>query len=91
MDVTLSTELEELIDSKVASGHYASRMEVIGHAVRLLAEQDLAREARCQQLRREIVRGLEQLDRGEGVPLDIEAIKLKARQLRDAQPTMKPR
>ncbi len=90
MGVTLSTELEELIDSKVASGHYASRVEVIDHALRLLAERDLAREARYQELRREIARGLEQLDRGEGVPLDVEAIKLKARHLRDAQTAMTP-
>jgi len=42
---------------------------VIGHALRLLAERDLAREARYQELRREIARGLEQLGRGEGSPL----------------------
>ena len=79
MNVALSPELEELIDSKVGNGRYDSASEVVSDAVRLLDEWDRIQEARQMELKRDIRRGLDQLDRGESAPLDIEAIKAKAR------------
>ena len=79
MNVTLSPELEKLVDAKVNSGLYASSSEVVSDALRLLDEWDRIQEARQAELKRDIRRGLEQLDRGESAPLDVEAIKKKAR------------
>ena len=79
MNVALAPELEELIDSKVDSGLYESPSEVVSDALHLLHEWDRIQEARQAELKRDIRRGLEQLDRGESAPLDVEAIKAKAR------------
>ncbi len=79
MNVALSPEFEQLIDTKVESGRYGSASEVVSEALRLLDEWDRIQQARRAELKRDIRRGLEQLDRGDSAPLDIEAIKAKAR------------
>ncbi len=79
MNVALSPELVKLIGTKVDSGRYGSANEVVSDALRLLDEWDRIQEARQTDLRRDVRRGLEQLDRGESAPLDMDAIKAKAR------------
>ena len=79
MNVSLTPELESLVQEKVKSGLYNSASEVIREALRLLQEQDQLRQIRMQNLRKEIQIGIDQLDRGEGVPYDMEAIKVRAR------------
>ena len=79
MNVSLTQELEALVEEKVRSGMYHSASEVIREALRLLKEQDQLREIRLAELRKEIAIGVEQADRGELVPLDIEAIKAEGR------------
>ena len=75
MNVYLTREWEEFIRQKVASGPYHSASEVIGEGLRLLKEQDVLKEYRLGELRREIRVGLEQSRRGESVPLDMAAVK----------------
>ncbi len=70
VNVSLTPELEHLVAKKVESGRYTSASEVIREALRLLEEQDQLRQKRLAEVRRKIDRGLEQLDRGEGVPGD---------------------
>lgn len=82
MTIALTPDLEAFVDAKVTSGLYRSPIEVIGDALRLLEERDRLAESRRQELRREIARGLEQLERGEKAPLDMAEIKRKARELR---------
>lgn len=79
MDVTLTPELERLIHDKIASGLYASESEVIREALRLLKDRDELRLLAAEDLRREIQKGLDQLDRGESVLLDAERIKAEGR------------
>ncbi|MEM7350468.1 MAG: type II toxin-antitoxin system ParD family antitoxin [Acidobacteriota bacterium] len=79
MNVALSPDLVALIDTKVDSGRYQSASEVVTDALRLLDEWDRMQQARQAELQRDVRRGLEQLDRGESAPLDMEAIKAKAR------------
>jgi antitoxin ParD1/3/4 len=67
MNVSLTPELEKLVASKVQSGRYQSASEVIREGLRLLEDQDRLRAA---QVRRKIQVGLDQLDRGEGIPGD---------------------
>jgi antitoxin ParD1/3/4 len=79
MTVVLTPELEELIAEKVRSGQYHSPTEVVHEALQLLNERDLIRQHRMEELSREIAIGIEEANRGELVPLDVEAIKAKAR------------
>jgi antitoxin ParD1/3/4 len=61
MNVSLTPELEKLVDGKVSSGMYQTASEVIREGLRLLAERDAARES----LRRDIQAGFDAIDRGE--------------------------
>ena len=63
MNVSLTPELERLVNEKVESGLYQTASEVVREALRLLKERDLARE----QLRVDVHSGFSQLMRDEGV------------------------
>lgn len=60
MTITLTEELEELINEKIKSGAYKSADEVIVASLRLLE----AREKGMDALRREIMRGIEDIQQG---------------------------
>jgi len=70
MDVSLTPELEKLVNSQVESGKYGSVSEVINEALRLLQEHEKSREARLEALRLEIAKAIDQADRGELIPGD---------------------
>jgi antitoxin ParD1/3/4 len=61
MNVSLTPELEKLVDRKVSSGMYQTASEVIREGLRLLAERDAARDS----LRRDIKAGFDAVERGE--------------------------
>jgi antitoxin ParD1/3/4 len=65
MNVSLTPELEKLVEDKVKSGLYNSASEVVREALRLLKEQDDLKRLRLEELRREVQIGLDQLERGE--------------------------
>lgn len=79
MNVSLTPELEELVNQKVESGLYNSASEVIREGLRLLKEQDDLKQIRQEEVRREVLKGYEQSQRGESRPLDVETIKVKGR------------
>lgn len=68
MNVSLTPELERRIAERIDSGLYASASEVVREGLRLLFEAEEMRERRLGQLRADVERGLDQLDRGEGLP-----------------------
>ncbi|MFT7723479.1 MAG: type II toxin-antitoxin system ParD family antitoxin [Roseateles sp.] len=76
MNVNLTPQLEEMVRAKVTSGMYTSASEVVREALRLMGEQDRLKEAKVEELRREVKRGLES---GPSEPWDVAAIKKKAR------------
>ena len=63
MNVHLTPELEQMIQSKIKSGRYNSASEVMCKALQLMNEYDLARE----EVRKKIAEGLESLRMGKGV------------------------
>lgn len=65
MNVSLTPELEALIQAKVATGLYNNASEVIREALRLLNEQDQLKDLRRQLLQRELAIGLSGLEQGE--------------------------
>lgn len=67
MNISLTKELEQLVNDKVNSGKYQSVSEVIGEALRLLDERDRLQEARLAELKAKIRVGIEELERGEGI------------------------
>jgi antitoxin ParD1/3/4 len=79
MNVSLTPELERRISQKVESGLYTTASEVVREGLRLLFEQDEAREQRLAKLRADIEFGLDQLDRGETLDGDEMFAELTAR------------
>lgn len=77
MNVSLTPQLEDLVQKKVASGLYGSASEVMREALRLLEERDRVHALRLEELRTEIRKGL---DSGLATPLDMGAIKARGRQ-----------
>jgi antitoxin ParD1/3/4 len=65
MNVSLTPELEQFVQSLVASGRYQTASEVVREGLRLLEEREQARETALNELRAKIRRGIEQADRGE--------------------------
>lgn len=87
MNISLTPELDSYVQEKVKTGMYHSASEVIREGLRLLQEQDLLRQARLEQLRREIAIGVEQIERGQYTDYDVdnleplvEKIEAKARE-----------
>ena len=66
MNVSLTPELERLVNEKVESGLYQTASEVVREALRLLKERDQTRE----RLRADVQAGFDQLARGEGRAYD---------------------
>lgn len=79
MDISLTSQLEKVVEEKVASGLYNSASEVVGEALRLLDDHDRLQQIKLERLRNERQAGL---DSGESGPLDMEAIKADARKRR---------
>jgi len=67
MNVHLTPELEELVQTKVQSGRYNSASEVVREALRLMEQKDEVRAIQLQELRRRIDKGLTEADSGAGV------------------------
>jgi antitoxin ParD1/3/4 len=72
MNVSLTPELESLINKKVQSGLYNSASEVVREALRLLEEKDRLREIRLDELRRDVMNGAEQIRNGNYIQLNSE-------------------
>ena len=75
MNVSLTPELEKLVNQKVKTGRYQTASEVVREALRALEERDQVAAMRLHELRKEIQKGL----RGKATPLDMEEIKRETR------------
>jgi antitoxin ParD1/3/4 len=82
MNVSLTPELEKLVQTKVASGLYLSASEVVREALRLLEERDRFQAMKLEELRKEVQLGIDQADRGEVAPLDVRGTLAKVRSRR---------
>jgi antitoxin ParD1/3/4 len=87
MGLSLSPELQQLVEQQIASGKYRTTDEVLTEALRALGE----REAEIGDLRRELQIGIDELDRGESEEYDgsnihelAEGVKRRGRQLLEA-------
>lgn len=64
MNVSLTAELENIVDQKVKSGLYTSASEVVREGLRLLQQRDEMREAKLDSLRHELQKGIDDLESG---------------------------
>jgi antitoxin ParD1/3/4 len=87
MNISLTTELEQFIQNQVASGKYTSNEEVILAGIRLLEERERIYKGRLEELQREIMIGVEQLNRKERLDGKevIEQLRQKNQALRKTQ------
>jgi antitoxin ParD1/3/4 len=76
MSASMPPDLDSFVHDAVATGMYESEEAVIVAGLRLLRE----RQRRIDELRDELRPALEELDRGEGKPLDIEAVIRRGRE-----------
>ena len=84
MNVSLTPALERLIARKLKSGLYRSASEVIREALRLLHERDRFRELRLEDARKEVSKGIRDLNAGRSRTFDAklaESIKSRGRKL----------
>jgi antitoxin ParD1/3/4 len=66
MNVHLTPELEQLVQTKVQSGRYSSASEVVREALRLMEQRDELRAIQIQELRSRMDCALAESARGEG-------------------------
>lgn len=64
MEITLTPELEDLVNEKIRSGKYDSPSQVVRDGLRLLKEQDQLKQLRLEELRREVQGGIDAIQEG---------------------------
>jgi antitoxin ParD1/3/4 len=67
MSIEISSELEQLVQSKVASGRYQSASDVLKDALGLLEEREIFTALHRDEIRREIAGGYQSLRAGNGI------------------------
>ena len=82
MTITLAPEQEAIINQKVTDGDFATPQEVIMAALHFVSNQHFPSDPLpLEEMRREIMIGVEQSDRGESGLLNVEEIKAAGRRL----------
>lgn len=76
---SLPPDLQQFVQTQIERGDYSTTGEVVCAALTLLRERDQVRAIRLERLRADVRAGLDELDRGEGIPLDMEEIKQEVR------------
>lgn len=75
MNISLTPQLEKLVQDRVKSGRYTSASEVIREALRLLDTHDRALDEGLARLQADVEAGLRELDAGKSRPFDEEALE----------------
>ena len=70
MDVMLTPDLERQVAERIESGLYMTASEVVEEGLRLLFAQDRLDDEQISRFRAEIQVGLDELDRGDVVPME---------------------
>ena len=78
MNISITRELQAMINQKVKSGLYNSASEVVREALRLFMEHDELKAQRLTELRRDVQLGIADVKNGRVSELDAKAIKKAA-------------
>lgn len=79
MNISLTPELERLVNDKVKTGMYQTASEVIREGLRLLRERD----QRLKMLRQDVHAGFASVDRGEYTDYDQSTIRGLAKRVKE--------
>jgi antitoxin ParD1/3/4 len=79
LNVSLTPELDQFVQQRVATGRYQTASEVIREGLRLLEHQERDREAAFLALKKKLDRGAAQAERGEFVDPDEVLKKIESR------------
>ena len=79
MNISLTPELEALVQERVRTGLYHSASEVVRDALRLLQEREELRRVRLEELRKDIAIGIAEEERGEAREFTLDEILARAR------------
>ncbi len=87
MTLPLPPDLQQFADRQIANGKYTSLDEMMLAGLRVLAEQEQIYQGRFEELRREVLLGVLEAERGEllDATSEIEAIRQRLRD-RHAEP-----
>jgi antitoxin ParD1/3/4 len=77
MPITLKPEQQQFIQQQIALGRFESVEEVLEKALQLLSSQYLEYDAWVEDTRAKIDEAQLEIDRGEGIPLDIAMVQLR--------------
>ncbi len=67
MNVHLGSTFDQFVNELLKSGYYQTQSEVLREGLRLLKEREELKQLRLAELRKEIVVGMDQADRGQFV------------------------
>ena len=67
MNILLTPEMSEFVNKQLKSGKYQDALAVIQEGLRLLEEKERIYKGRLEELRKEVMIGVEQLRRGEKI------------------------
>ncbi|MFP4254846.1 MAG: type II toxin-antitoxin system ParD family antitoxin, partial [Halothece sp.] len=79
MKIELTPELEQIIQQQVDSGHYKSVDEVIYAGVKLLDQLEKTYQGRDEEIRQEVLQGIEASNRGEVIDSKVVFQNLQAK------------
>lgn len=74
MNVLLRPELEKFVAEKLKAGQFADVSDMVNEALKALQEMEEFGPAEEEYFRREVLRGIEQLERGERSEFTAESI-----------------
>jgi len=77
LNVSLTPELEQFVQQRVASGRYQTASEVVREGLRLLEQQERDRDAAFAELKTKLRRAAAQAERGEVVDPDVVLKKIE--------------
>jgi antitoxin ParD1/3/4 len=78
-DYSFPADLQPYVDEMLKSGRYEHVSELVLEAVYLHRDAELTRQRKHEELKKEIQIGIDQLNRGQVAPLDMDAIMARAR------------
>ncbi|MFW6314777.1 MAG: type II toxin-antitoxin system ParD family antitoxin [Desulfohalobiaceae bacterium] len=75
MEISLNEKMDQWIKEKVESGLYNNASEIILEGLRLLKLQEEQRMAMTEELRREVMIGVKQLDTDRSITFDTSSVQ----------------
>ena len=75
INVSLKHTLERFVNRQVATGRYQTASEVVRDALRLLDEQSRLRETKLRALRKDLQRGIDDIEAGRYQEFDRKGLK----------------